>query len=315
MLTWVEEGLRASMAKYCELRGLRQPERLPYIGPRGVLQDYSIESMELDSGHNPHGLAISVDERWWSTGIGNQDLGSVCKNVLLQDLSISGGNKWASRSYRMGRNNRIDHVAVRGTWPEHDIYWNLAGYDIGEDGWTAAPSLVVSNCYFQDTGSQNIQLVQRAVDWYGPTPAADLTPGGPIFIRDSLSRNAGIGGESARASFAISLFASKNNAGLLRVMVDKSMQPSSRGCLLVEKRPRCVVDSCAFFMGSAEQPIAIFRDVDDLTIINSFFQATGGQNWISIEGCRKVTIEGCSGTAHIHDGKADIGPVATGLVR
>lgn len=315
MLTWVEDGIRKSLDTYCELRGMRHFDRLPSIGPRGELQPYSIESMELDSGHAPRGLAISVDERWWSTGIGNQDLSAPCKNVLLQDLSVTGGNKWASRSYRMGRNNRIDHVAFRGTWPEHDIYWNLAGYDLGEDGWEAAPSFVVSNCYFQDTGSQNIQLVQRAWDWYGPTPASDLTPGGPIFIRDTISRNAGIGGENARASFAISLFTSKNNVGLLRVMVDKSMQATSRGCLLVERRPRCVVDSCAFFTGTAEQPLAIFRDVDDLTIRNSFFQATGGQNWISIEGCRKVTIEGCSGSARIHDGKIDVGTMTGGLVR
>jgi hypothetical protein len=305
MLDWIEQGVRSSLATYCEMRGVPTPRRLPFLGPRIPLEHETVPSVEVESWMTLLGKDYTIDERWWTTGIGNQELGEPIDGFRLKDCVVRGGTKWASRSYRMRQGNALIHSAFTTTWPEHDAYWNMMGYGAGEEGYGGKPSLSVIGCYFEDTGSQNLQLVQREIEWYGPVAPVDLTPGGPVIVLDSLSRNAGLGIDhpagiegkgyegDPRSAFAFSFFRSKHNVYLRRLMVDKTMQTRSSGCLLVEGRPRCVVDSSVFMSADTRQPLAIFRDIDDLVIRNSWWSARAGQAWISLERVKRVTIEEC----------------------
>jgi hypothetical protein len=306
MLDWIERGVRDSLATYCGQRGVPVPRRVPYFGPRSEhLTPETIASLEVEPGMTLQGRDYTIDERWWTTGIGNQELGEPIDDFHMKDCVVRGGTKWASRSYRMRRGNALVHCAFTTTWPEHDAYWNMMGYDVGQEGYGRRPAFSILGCYFEDTGSQSVQIVQREIEWYGQVPAADLTPGGPIVVMDTLSRNAGLGIDhpagiegkgyegDPRSAFAFSFFRSKHNVFMRRVMVDKTMQMRSSGCLLVEGRPRCVVDSCAFMSADTRQPLAIFRDIDDLVIRKSWWSARAGQAWISLERVKRVTIEGC----------------------
>lgn len=322
MIPWVEAGVRAAIESYSKIRGFKMPTSLPALGPQTATADIVVGSLEVNSFFTVERKAFTITSPWWTVGIAHSGLRETCNHLTLRDCSIEGATKWGSRSYRMREDNEIVRCAFRNTWPEHDIYWNLAGYGDGADStMLSRPALILRNSYFEHTGSQNLQLVQRATDWYGPTPAEDLTPGGSLIVQDVISRDAGCGidhprGEEGspyegdpRSAFAFSFFASQNDVLINRLLVDKTMQKRSSGCLLVEKRNRCVVNASAFLSSDTNQPIAIFRDIDDLTIKGTWFQASAGQNRISIENCKKVTIDGCGGTAHVlRDGK-DVGVV------
>lgn len=323
MLDWVEAGVRDSLATYCALRGVTPPRRLPFIGPRKTPIRRSIASVELNSGQVYDGIEFVVESPWWSTGVGNQDLGERLDHVTFRDCVFTGGTKWASRSYRTRRNIRFVNCAFRLTWPEHDVYHNLAGYNEGEAGWDAQPSMFFVACYFENTGSQNVQLVQRAQDWYGQTPPSDLTPGGPIVMIDCLSRNAGLGLDhpegiegkgyegDPRPAFALSFFASQNNVYLRRCVIDKTMQRRSSGCVLLEGRRRSVLEACVFMSADTTQPLALIRDQDEVVIRKSYFGARSGQNMITFENVRRYLIEDCSGTARVMRNRTMYGPVTT----
>lgn len=335
MLDWVEAGVRSSLTTYARLRGVPLPTRLPFIGPRKVPTRRTISSVEIDSGATFDGIEFVVESPYWSTGVGNQEFGAPVDNVTFRDCVFTGATKWASRSYRTRRNWRFINCAFRTTWPEHDVYHNIAGYNVGDLGWTNEPSMVFASCYFEDTGSQNLQLVQRSNpdgpdDWYGETAPEDLTPGGPIAVIDCLSRNAGFGLDHPRGmegkpyegdprpAFALSFFQARCDVYVRRSMIDKTMQTRSSGCLLSEgivpqagpgRVRRTVIEGSVFMVGEATQPLALIRDNSEVRIRSSWFSARSGQSVIEFSNTRRYLIEGCTGNASVMRNRTLHGPI------
>jgi len=319
MLPAVQEGIEKSLAALNAYTGGSVYDA-PVVGPGVAAEDLLPTELRgewpIDSGDVVSKRMFVYSLPYSSVGLHHFVFHGVCDGIRLQDLAVRNATKWASRSYRMRSDNRVERCAFFNTHNEHDIYWNLAGYNRGlllKDGIPlSVPTLVLRACYFEDTGSQNVQLVQRPIEQgFDCKAAGDLTPGGPIVMSDCLSRNAGrlIGDGNARAAFALSGFETKNNVVITRFFVDKSMQPKSTGSLLLERHPLAQVRGSVFLSGDNQQAIASVQGCGVVTFNGSTFHAAGGQNWIDVKDTKHVSFTNCVGDAHIHWNKQDVGRV------
>ena len=310
MLPRVQIGLEATLSTLGRSTAV---DGLPSLGPEVDLAPRDLIGLDnMRSGQEFRAQEFTQDERiTWSVGFHHPFSAGPCDKILLENCAVYRGRKWVSRSHGMRALNRIMHCAFFDTWPEHVLYWNLAGYGGGllkpRAYALSTPALEVGNCYFENTGSQDIQLVQRATDWYGETPKEDITPGGPIVLHDNLSRNAGcgIGDGTARSSFAISCFQSQNDVVVARCAVDKSMQPKSTGLLLIEGRGRARITGFVGLANNLTQPAVKARGVKELVIERSHYYCPEGQAWLDIEAtCKNVSISDCTGNMTIRrDGR------------
>ncbi len=253
-------------------------------------------------------------------------------DTLVEDCLISHTKKWGMRNYSMRRGNVVRRVTFRDCQDEHAIYLNPAGF--GADFWTNAPNpfipehcVLIDHCLFDDIHSQAIQFRQpEGKPEKTAGGADDWTPGGALIVRDCLARNISQVGVGGRPSFAFSFQRSRNPVLLERVTLDNSMQEQSRGAVLVEgyeepegavgHYPReAILRDCSFTLGHAQQSVGKFTDLASLTIENCHFEATGGNTWLSIEGCEKVVVKDCTGNVRIHvtDGASEWdGPIEGG---
>ena len=250
----------------------------------------------------------------WSAGINHYIWHGPCDQFRVAHSIIEGGAKWASRSYRMRSLNTVEWSAFLDTYPEHDLYWNIAGYN-NDPALKGRLAALFRGLYFERTGGQNIQLVQigenrRFEEGFDAVAAGDWTDGGPIIVTDLLSRDAGWlqEGDHVRSAFALSFFESMNNLFLVRVFVDKTMQPASQGCLLIDGHERAVVKNSVFIGKNMRQPLAKVKRCQEVTFEGCLFQADEGQNHVEIDDA-KVTFIGCLGTARVMSNRQQIGAV------
>lgn len=288
------------------------------IGPRGRLRPAVLgERFELSSGQVVADLALDSFVTW-GVGLHNALEDGPIDYVKLENLLVRNATKWASRLYRARRSMRVQSCAFVGTDPEHDLYWNLAGF-AGEG--LSEPSVTVSDCLFADTASQAIQFVQRDHEGTPGEPGfydlrEDLTRGGLVVLERNVIVNAGhrIGDGNARASFAVSLFPSLNDVLIRDLFVDKTMQEDSTGCLLVQGHRRVRVKNAALVIGGeAHQPLAKLENIETLELEGCHLEAARGQNWIDLHNVGRVVMRGCSGSARVHVNSTDRGLVSENL--
>lgn len=261
------------------------------------------------------GQHLTREASEWSAGINHYIWHGPCDGFRVAHSIIEGGAKWASRSYRMRSLNTVEWSAFLDTYPEHDLYWNIAGYN-DEPSLKGRFAALFRGLYFERTGGQNIQLVQvgenrRFEEGFDAVAAGDWTQGGPIIVSDVLSRDAGWlqEGDHVRSAFALSFFETKNNLFLVRAFIDKTMQPASQGCLLIEGHERAVVKNSVFLGRNMRQPLALVKRCQEVIFDQCVFQADEGQTWVDIEDA-KVTFRGCLGSAGVNANRKQIGSVA-----
>lgn len=302
----------------------------PFVGPRMAAQ----KTIDIGSEFKLHSQqTVSEFDFINGTWVGLHHYGpeGPCDSVHLRDLEVRTSKKWASRSYRMRTGNRVEYCSFVDVLDEHAIYWNLAGGVVkGEN------ALVIANCFFENIGSQAVQLVQRDHE-QGFDFTADSIPGAPVYFSDSVLRNVGDGwGDLNRASYAISVFGREKQSAdghstlavtsieqdfhLRRVMLDNSMQvvghkdgATSHGAIYVGPRPTSSVKECVVLMGKTDRPVARFEGVDDVTIQGSYFHAEGGQARIEFENCGKINVQGCHGNVDIYL-KTSVGSVKVSTI-
>jgi hypothetical protein len=246
-----------------------------------------------------------VDGHW--TGLEHRIEQGPCYGARWRGLILERCSKWASRCYRMGPRNRITATAFVAVSPEHALYWNLRG------GEPTLEALTIRTSYFVDIASQAVQLVYRPSEQgFDFERAGDGLPGGPITVADCLVRNAGYmyGDGNARASFALSFFTSPHAAvRVVRTIVDKSMQAKSTGALLVQAFPSAWIQSSAFMVGEATQPVLKFESTRQVRLETVAVYARGGQAWVDLQGVEGALIRGCRGNVRVHWNGADVGPI------
>lgn len=251
----------------------------------------------------------------WSAGVNHYIWHGPCDGIRIAHSILEGGAKWASRSYRMRSLNTVEFTAFLDTYPEHDLYWNIAGYN-GDEKLKGRFAALFRGLYFERTAGQNIQLVQvgdnrRFEEGFDAVGAGDWTRGGPIVVVDVLSRDAGWlqDGPHVRAAYALSFFESDNDIYIVRALVDKTMQPASQGCLLLEGHKKVVVRSSAFMGTNMRQPLVKVARCEEVLFEGCLFDAAQGQNWVDIEASR-VTFKGCTGSASINARRSIVGRVS-----
>jgi hypothetical protein len=270
----------------------------------------------IQSGFQLVGQHLVRHKTEWSAGLNHYIWHGPCDNVRVSHSILEGGAKWASRSYRMRSLNVVEFSAFLDTYPEHDLYWNIAGYN-GDASFRGRFAALFRGLYFERTGGQNIQLVQmgdnrRYEEGFGAVEAGDWSHGGPIVVVDCLSRDAGWlqDGPHVRSAYAFSFFESDNDVYLTRVFIDKTMQPKSQGCLLIQGHKKAVVRSSAFLAHDTKQPLVKVSNVEECLFEGCVIEADAGQNWVEIEGPSKVTFRKCVGSARINANRTTIGEVS-----
>ena len=327
-----------SIANYNRIAGgsLRVVDA-PFVGPRMAAQK-TVEmgsEFKLRSGQNV--VEIDIVNGTW-VGMHHYGPDGACDDVHVRDVELITHMKWASRSYRMRSGNKIEYSSIREVLDEHGVYWNLAGGFIkGEN------ALVISHTFFENIGSQAVQLVQRTHE-QGFDFSADAIKAAPVIISDSLMRNVGSGwGGNNRASYAISAFGRQvqtpdgkttlstdsieQDFYIRRVMLDNSMQTqplgkngaTSHGALYVGPRPRAFIDGLIALMGKTDRPVARFEGVEDVHMDGCFIHAEGGQAKIEFENCGRIHVQGCHGNVDLYlknsVGSVKVGTIETGFVQ
>ncbi len=252
--------------------------------------------LDVESGDTIEGVMFA-DGDW--TGLHHSPYAGPLDDATIRNVALLHMEKWASRMYRVRSGVLVEDVTVAGVLCEHGFYFNMAGYNDEVD--LEKPALVFRRCHWRDVGSQAVQLVYRPEEQdFDFEAEGDGTPGGLILVEYCLLENVGWNrGGSARASYALSFFATDNPVLLRRTVLDNSAQAESKGALLVEERWRADVEDCRFTLGVTDRPVAIFRDVEVLRVTGCHFEAAGGQAWIDVERCPDVEFSGCTGNVLI----------------
>lgn len=327
MLERVRAGIADSAANLKRLTGVDLPEsQWPALGPRVDwaaelatrvgLNEYPLESDELVSGVHFQDFTHVGLHHYYHHGR--------CSRVRLVDLLVESSELWASRSYRMCEDNRVEYCAFLDTEKEHDSYWQIGPGD------RSIACAYFYRCFSENAGGQGLQIVHRFGEVFGSVVEVDframedINPGGPIVIREYLMRNAGHNFEHGRNAFAVSIFAIQKFdktmiAGMhdlhaTRLFIDKSMQPKAQGLLLVQGRPRALVKDSIFLAGEEQlQPIALLdasMGGGELYLVNNLFHGRGGQAKVEIRGWKKLWISGCEGNVRVQRDTKDLGPIS-----
>lgn len=280
----------------------------PYIGPSAPpLPPEPVNGKKLRAGQTISGRHF-VGGTW--TGLEHPIEDGPCGDFVLVDSIVEQCTKWASRGYRMGPRGIVERCAFVNVQPEHGIYWNVRTGDL-------EPVVTIRHSLFLDIESQAVQLVQRrAEQGFDFFAAGDFGLSSVVSLENVVARNVGYGrdedptGSISRAAFGISLFSMNvRKVRLFGVIVDKSMQRRSSGCLLVQDAPVAGVSFSGFLGAEMEQPLALFERVGHVNLSSTVFDAAGGQAWIDFQGCASATIRGCRGNARVHWNGRDVGSV------
>lgn len=304
MLPQIVEVVRKSVRRLRASKGLPQIEAIPSVGPatlasKVVYTDYPIYSGEAISGYyfdndNRTPIWVGLNHPF------NRE--KTLDGAVVSDCMFRYRRNWASRPYRV-KNLVFSRCGFLGTDPEHDIYANLAGGGIGV-------SLGVYRSVHIDTAGQVIQTVCRESDWYGQTPPEDLEHTAPIVVDKLIAVNPGhsVNRPSNRAGFSLSFFESDSDLTLTDILIDKSMQERSSGCLYAESKRRVTVSNFNTLVRNAWQPVVKMREIDSLLFIRSHFATLVGNLNLEFEGCSPRFVD-CTGSAIVKVNGRQLGTV------
>jgi len=290
----IEELVAELVAYRSETHGLD----LTALGPKGPLAYVDWNEWggrDIASGETISGLLFH--EGSW-TGI-HHGIGGPLDDSTVEDVALVFHKEWGSQLYEARKNNRWRRVRVSAVRDEHALYARLAGY--GPDATPdelLVPSFTVEDSIVSDCGGQGLQF-EHALNRPNETsdPVGQSTRGGPVIVRRSAFLNCGMWYAWERAAFGLSFFRNWNPLEIEEVLVDKSMQVKSTGCLLLcggGECPATITDS-RFLAGVLTQPIAEIRDRAEVHLRGCHFEAAGGQSVIKFDRCGRVTLEDCSG--------------------
>jgi hypothetical protein len=278
---------------------------------------------------------------WEGILLGTDNGGQPLDDCGIKDSLLSHGDRWGSHNQErqpIRRNVAVSGVTIRDIWDEHGIYWDICGYGhaaTAED--LLVPCAIIGDVLVEDVGSQGLQFVQRDDAKHAHRAhdlKQDFTPGGLIFVGNSLFRDVGHttghprpGG---RPSFTLTFAPSRNPLELEDVHVDNSLHAFSRGALLMQGyapgyvavdnpdatggyERKASIKGGSFVEGVLEQPIGKFDDMVSLEIVGAHFSAKGGQDYLDFKGSGKFVVSDCTGSTRIRYNGQDVGPVSAGF--
>lgn len=210
---------------------------------------------------------------------------------------------WFARLFNV-TNATFRRCIFRRVNREHPLYLNAYG------------SMLFEDLFFEDNGSQGLQLAFRFAETFDPNLAK--TPGLQVFRRLRFER-CGLK-RGRRPAFALSIHAAQGTPRIEAAVLMEDLSFWHRdgfACLLVERRPSLVVRELDIHYGSTagsgkpRGEVVLIRDVDDVLFESSNVHVEKGPGAVKFEGCKRVTLRGCTGNVPVFvDGK-NLGPIGS----